>query len=95
MNKCCKHGTNNKLKRGKVDFVCNLPKEFKYPAEPHGYSIQDPNKHPHPFYVTTSTDYGRLPPRMHDLVPAYYPRDQAFTNLMSLSNPYRNYSLNH
>lgn len=38
--------------------TCQLPKRFEYPCWFHGYGIQ---KQPpeHPFYKTTSSDYGR------------------------------------
>ncbi|XP_017774913.1 PREDICTED: UPF0691 protein C9orf116 [Nicrophorus vespilloides] len=73
--------------------TCGLPKRFEYPSWFHGYGLQ---KRPpqHPFYKTTSSDYGRYPPTVHTVPTCFHPNTQEFTTLLAKTGMYRNYSLN-
>ncbi|KAK9702613.1 protein of unknown function (DUF4490) [Popillia japonica] len=73
--------------------TCQLPKRFEYPSWFHGYGIQQQPPQ-HPFYRTTSSDYGRYPPTVHSVPTSFHPNSQQFTNALSKTGMYRNYSLN-
>ncbi|KAG5867196.1 hypothetical protein JTB14_015831 [Gonioctena quinquepunctata] len=73
--------------------TCKLPKRFEYPSWFYGYGIQ---RRPaeHPFYKTTSSDYGRYPPTIHSVPTSFFPNNQEFTKALVKTGNYRNYSLN-
>ncbi|XP_073980902.1 uncharacterized protein isoform X3 [Rhodnius prolixus] len=48
----------------------------------------------HPFYQTTSSTYGYLPPSKHTFPHCYFPLSRSFTSQLSNFGMYRNYSLN-
>nr|XP_022900465.1 UPF0691 protein C9orf116 homolog [Onthophagus taurus] len=73
--------------------TCKLPKRFEYPSWFHGYGLHR-KPQPHPFYRTTSGDYGRLPPTVHSVPTQFSPKTGAFTTALSITGMYRNYSLN-
>ncbi|XP_044259357.1 UPF0691 protein C9orf116 [Tribolium madens] len=73
--------------------TCELPKRFEYPSWFYGYGIQ--RRPPeHPFYRTTSSDYGRYPPTIHTVPTSFFPNNQQFSKALAKTGMYRNYSLN-
>ncbi|XP_060526587.1 piercer of microtubule wall 1 protein [Cylas formicarius] len=70
----------------------DLPKRFEYPSWFYGYGIQKPQEHP--FYRTTSSDYGRYPPTIHTVPTSFFPKTQEFSATLAKAGMYRNYSLN-
>ncbi|KAJ8944100.1 hypothetical protein NQ314_009556, partial [Rhamnusium bicolor] len=75
--------------------TCKLPKRFEYPSWFYGYGNQrrPPN---HPFYRTTSGDYGRHFVRTHNSQRShiFFPTNQEFSKSLAKTGMYRNYSLN-
>ncbi|PSN29368.1 UPF0691 protein [Blattella germanica] len=58
-----------------------------------GYGCQ--KKPPeHPFYRTTSMEYGWYPPSVHTIPTSFHPVSQKFSNALAKGGMYRNYSLN-
>ncbi|PNF40419.1 hypothetical protein B7P43_G01587 [Cryptotermes secundus] len=73
--------------------TANLPNRFDRPYWFTGYGCQ--RRPPqHPFYRTTSSDYGWYPPTIHTVPTVFYPMSQKFSNDLAKSGMYRNYSLN-
>ncbi|KAL1506607.1 hypothetical protein ABEB36_005936 [Hypothenemus hampei] len=73
--------------------TCHLPKRFDYPTWFYGYGIE--RRPPeHPFYRTTSSDYGRYPPTIHTVPTSFFPTTQDFSRGLAKAGMYRNYSLN-
>ncbi|KAJ9601778.1 hypothetical protein L9F63_000070 [Diploptera punctata] len=73
--------------------TANLPERFDKPYWFYGYGCQ--RKPPeHPFYRTTSLDYGWYPPSVHTVPTSFYPVSQKFSNALIRGGMYRNYSLN-
>ncbi|XP_050294275.1 piercer of microtubule wall 1 protein [Anthonomus grandis grandis] len=73
--------------------TCGLPKRFDYPNWFYGYGTQ--RRPPlHPFYTTTSSEYGRYPPTIHTVPTSFFPNTQDFTRNLAKAGMYRNYSLN-
>ncbi|CAH0553691.1 unnamed protein product [Brassicogethes aeneus] len=70
-----------------------LPKRFENPGWFYGYGTHR-RPQPHPFYNTTSSEYGRFAPSIHSVPTKYFPRNQAFSRGLAEGGPYRNYSLN-
>jgi len=68
-----------------------LPTRFNNPAWFKGYGCE---KAVHPFYVTTTQDYGRFSPNPHTMCQRFHPRFGAFTKIMSSGGMYRNRTLN-
>ncbi|ENN72347.1 piercer of microtubule wall 1 protein [Dendroctonus ponderosae] len=73
--------------------TCQLPKRFDYPSWFYGYGV-DRKPPEHPFYRTTSSDYGRYPPTIHTVPTSFFPNTQDFTKALAKAGMYRNYSLN-
>lgn len=69
----------------------NIPKKFENPSWFSGYGYQRPQ---HPFYKTTSFDYGKLPPTVHTVPSMYFPRKQNFSKKQGVGGNYTNSSLN-
>ncbi|XP_046677297.1 UPF0691 protein C9orf116 [Homalodisca vitripennis] len=83
----------DKVKTSDFYRTCKLPKRFDYPQIFTNYGC---HKRPaaHPFYVTTSSDYGFYPPSHHTVPTCFYPRNQAFSGALAKAGMYRNFSLN-
>lgn len=102
-------GNNNNVKKylpvirteREIDFVrtstyyktYNLPRRFDYPQIFSNYGC---HKQPqvHPFYVTTSSEYGFYPPSHHTVPTCYYPQNHSFSSNLAAAGMYRNFSLN-
>lgn len=69
----------------------NLPSRFNNPLWFKGYGCERPT---HPFYVTTTADYGRFSPNPHTMFQRFHPRSGKFTKIMSAGGMYRNRTLN-
>ncbi|KAK4881415.1 hypothetical protein RN001_004734 [Aquatica leii] len=62
--------------------TCKLPKRFEYPSWFYGYGIQrKPSQHP--FYRTTTSEYGKYPPTVHSIPTSFFPTTQGFTNALA------------
>ncbi|CAH1644335.1 unnamed protein product [Spodoptera littoralis] len=72
--------------------TCNLPKRFEHPHWFNGYGCQVSKQHP--FYRTSSNEYGWYPPGYYSVPSVFFPAGQTFTNKLSAAGMYRNYSLN-
>ncbi|KAG6446466.1 hypothetical protein O3G_MSEX004434 [Manduca sexta] len=80
------------LKTSDLFVTCNLPKRFEHPHWFNGYGCQVSKQHP--FYRTSSSDYGWYAPGWHSVPTVYFPKSQRFSNYLAESGMYRNYSLN-
>ncbi|XP_045446406.1 UPF0691 protein C9orf116 [Melitaea cinxia] len=80
------------LKTSDMFATCNLPKRFEHPHWFNGYGCQV-NKQ-HPFYRTSSSEYGFYPPGFYSVPSVFFPAGQTFTNRLAAAGMYRNYSLN-
>lgn len=69
----------------------NLPSRFNNPLWFKGYGCESPT---HPFYVTTTQDYGRFSPNPHTMTQRFHPRTGKFTTIMAAGGMYRNRTLN-
>jgi len=56
-----------------------------------GYGCEKPA---HPFYVTTTSDYGRFGPNPHTMPQKYHPMESKFTEVLRQTGMYRNRTLN-
>ncbi|XP_022815858.1 UPF0691 protein C9orf116 homolog isoform X2 [Spodoptera litura] len=72
--------------------TCNLPKRFEHPHWFNGYGCQVSKQHP--FYRTSSNEYGWYPPGWHSVSSDYFPLRQSFSEALQRSGMFRNYSLN-
>ncbi|KAG7299513.1 hypothetical protein JYU34_016476 [Plutella xylostella] len=80
------------VKTSDLFHTCNLPPRFEHPHWFNGYGSQI-NKQ-HPFYRTTSSEYGWYPPGYHSVPSVFFPQGQKFSNHLAACGMYRNYSLN-
>ncbi|XP_014772613.1 piercer of microtubule wall 1 protein [Octopus bimaculoides] len=69
----------------------NLPKKFEYPVCLKGYGRKEPIN---PQFMTTSSDYGSIPPTIHTVPKCFYPKTLQFTKHLQNAGMYRNRSLN-
>ncbi|XP_056633406.1 piercer of microtubule wall 1 protein [Diorhabda carinulata] len=85
--------TDSNIRTSDFYKTCQLPKRFDHPSWFYGYGLQ---KSPpdHPFYRTTSSDYGRYPPTIHTVPTSFYPTCQEFSKALAKAGNYKNYSLN-
>nr|CAD7580358.1 unnamed protein product [Timema californicum] len=73
--------------------TANLPRRFDHPDWFSGYGCQRSTP-PHPFYQTTSQEYGWYPPTVHTVPTTFYPTAHKFSTVLAQGGMYRNYSLN-
>lgn len=70
----------------------SIPERFENPGVMFkGYGLE---RNQHPFYATTSSQYGRLPPNVHTVPTRYYPIRSELQEYAAVSGGNRNRSLN-
>ncbi|TPX55455.1 hypothetical protein PhCBS80983_g05291 [Powellomyces hirtus] len=67
----------------------HMPHRFNKPAL-WRYEIQ----REHPLYSTTSNDYGKIHPSVHEMPTGFHGQSSKFTKHTNQAGPYRNFSLN-
>ncbi|XP_061460496.1 piercer of microtubule wall 1 protein [Rhineura floridana] len=68
----------------------NLPTRFNYPGWFRGYRVKEPN----PLFRTTSMDYGRKPPTVHEMPTCFHASPHAFTDHLVKFGVPRNSGIN-
>ncbi|XP_026328820.1 UPF0691 protein C9orf116 isoform X2 [Hyposmocoma kahamanoa] len=79
------------LKTSDIYATCDLPKRFEHPHWFNGYGCQ--TNYQHPFYRTSSSEYGWYPPGYHSVPSVFYPQNNEIQMLFQFGM-YRNYALN-